>query len=100
MVTFGCQRVALQAEKRGKERRASNIPLSSSDVSVTEEDFKFDVSESHDEELDGKVTQLPLPVVLNGLKEMVEDMAGAQNGQYFSESYKPPSQLFYMYLYE
>lgn len=82
MVTFGCQRVALQAEKRRKGLQPSLSPLSSSDILVTDEDFSIELDCAVDDLTEvKKALLLPLPAVLKILKEIVEDTAGIQGVQ-------------------
>merc|ERR1719469_428354 len=70
MVTFGCQRVALRAEKRRKEHRSSLSTRSSSDILVAEEDFDI-VFDSHAADIgeEVKVALLSLPEVIKTLKK-------------------------------
>jgi len=82
MVTFGCQRVALRAEKRTKEQRPSLSSRNSSKILVAEEDFNI-VLDRNAADVGGelKVVQLALPEVIHTLKDMVEDIAGIQGVQ-------------------
>jgi len=82
MVTFGCQRVALRAEKRRKEHRSSLSTRSSSDILVAEEDFDI-VFDSHAANIgeEVKVALLSLPEVIKTLKKMAQDTAGIQGVQ-------------------